>query len=180
MANEYVWISVQSDFGLTMAELGRLSSSTDPKLIASTLMALKDIVSKEATESDSQFMSGKIETAQYGNFTIAASDQTKLVMTYIISTDKNRTVDQKFVTLIEDLIRNFGKQLTQFGEISDLVNSGAVLPRSILIQAYLNACTIVRTERKLDTRDRHLKESYRETINDVIKNNETMILFSIT
>lgn len=171
----HVWLSIQSDFGLTMAELGGLSSSTDPKLIASTLMALKDIVSLEATaQGESQFMTGSVENSSYGTFSISITESNKLVLSYIVSADKG-VVDQKFVDLITDLLLNIGKQITQFGQIVDIVNSGAVLPRIILIQAYMNACTILRTERKLDIKPRLLKEAYRDSTSEVMSNNEIIL-----
>ncbi len=178
MADNYTWISVQSGFGLTISELGGLSSSTDPKLIASTLMALKDIISIEASGSgNSQFMTGSVENSAYGTFSVAIDQKNSinLIMSYIVSTDKGKVVDAKFVDLITDLVINLGKQLTQFGEITDLVNSGARLPRSILIQAYLNACTILRTERNLDTKSRQLSEGYKRNIKEVFANNEALL-----
>ncbi|MCY3412332.1 MAG: hypothetical protein INQ03_11915 [Candidatus Heimdallarchaeota archaeon] len=171
----YVWLSVQSGFGLTISELGSLSSDTDPKLIASTLMALKDIISIEASGSGtSQFMTGSVEDSSYGTFSINISAKLNLIMSYIVSTEKGSVVDNDFVNLITDLLLNLGKQLTQFGEIADLVNSGAVLPRSILIQAYLNACTVLRTQRNLDVRDRQLNESYDRIISDLFEDKETL------
>lgn len=176
MANYYTWLSIQSGFGLTISELGGLSSSTDPKLIASTLMALKDIISVEASNSgSSQFMTGSVENSSYGTFSISVDQSVNLIMSYIVSSDKGKVVDSAFVDLVTDLVINLGKQLTQFGQISDLVNSGARLPRSILIQAYLNSCTILRTERKLETKERQLTEGYKKIIKDLFNNEEQML-----
>ena len=82
-----------------MGELGRLSAETDSKLIASTLMALKDIVSVEASSGESQFMTGAVETSSFGTFAINVTDASKLIMSYVISADKGSTVKEGVVEL---------------------------------------------------------------------------------
>ncbi|MHA2252088.1 MAG: hypothetical protein ACXAD7_17115 [Candidatus Kariarchaeaceae archaeon] len=163
---EYIWISIQSDFGITMGELGRLSADTDSKLIASTLMALKDIVSVEASSGESQFMTGAVETSSFGTFAIVIDEQSKLIMSYIISPEAGSTVDDATVNLVQSLCNNFGKQLIQFGNISFLATSGAAMPRDILIKAFLNACVIVRMENNLPSDARALGKGYQEVLKE--------------
>ena len=174
MAND-VWFSAQSDIGIQMAELGTLSSSTDSKLIASTLMALKDIVSIEAANSESNFMTGAVENSSYGTFSIKITDYNNLILSYIISADKGSTPSEKFVDLMQALVVNFGKQLTQYGEIVDLAESGAPIPRSAIIQAFLNASTILNMERNLKDKPRELREGYRIIMKDLFNDKEALL-----
>ena len=163
-----IWISIQSDFGITMGELGRLSSETDSKLIASTLMALKDIVSIEASSGESQFMTGAVETSSFGTFAINVTDASKLIMSYVISADSGSTVKQGVVELAQSVCTNLGKQLTAVSNISELAINGAPIHRSTLIQSFLNACTIVKLEKKLPNDKRLVRKGIQSIVTELL------------
>ncbi|MHA2101512.1 MAG: hypothetical protein ACW99A_22900, partial [Candidatus Kariarchaeaceae archaeon] len=163
-----VWISIQSDFGITMGELGRLSSETDSKLIASTLMALKDIVSVEASSGESQFMTGAVETSSFGTFAINVTEASKLIMSYVISADQGSTVKEGVVSLTQSICTNLGKQLTSVSNISELAINGAPIHRSTLIQSFLNACTIVKLEKKLPNDKRLVRKGIRSVVAELL------------
>ncbi len=171
----YVWISIQSDAGITMGELGRLPSDTDTTLIAATLMALKDIVSIEASSGESQFMTGEVETSSFGTFAIPINEQSKLILSYIISADTGETVDASQVKLIQSLTNHLGKQLTQFSFITVFMTSGAVINRTVVTKAFINACTIVRMEFNLPTDERRLKSGYNSVIEKLFQKKENML-----
>ncbi|MHA2277354.1 MAG: hypothetical protein ACXAC2_16380 [Candidatus Kariarchaeaceae archaeon] len=158
-----------------MGELGSLSSETDSKLIASTLMALKDIVSVEASSGESQFMTGAVETSSFGTFAISLDEQSKLIMSYIISAEAGSTIDDSDMSIVQSLCNNIGKQLIQFGNISFLTTSGAQIPRSVLIKAFLNACVIVRMENNLPLKPRALERGYKGAIDSFFKQPKEII-----
>ncbi|MCE7734583.1 MAG: hypothetical protein GPJ54_06885 [Candidatus Heimdallarchaeota archaeon] len=162
-----IWISIQSDFGITMGELGRLSSETDSKLIASTLMALKDIVSIEASSGESQFMTGAVETSSFGTFAINVTDSSKLIMSYVISADQG-SVKQGVVELAQSICTNLGKQLTAVSNISEMAINGQPIHRSTLIQSFLNACTIVKLEKKLPNDKRLVRKGIQSIVTELL------------
>lgn len=163
-----IWLSIQSDFGITMGELGKLSSETDSKLIASTLMALKDIVSIEASSGESQFMTGAVETSSFGTFAINVTNESKLIMSYVISADRGSTVKEGVVELAQSICTNFGKQLTSISTISELAINGAPIHRSTLIQSFLNACTIVKLEKKLPNDKRLVRTGIQSVVAELL------------
>ncbi|MHA2248773.1 MAG: hypothetical protein ACXAD7_00355 [Candidatus Kariarchaeaceae archaeon] len=171
-----VWISIQSDYGLTMGELGGLSSSTDSTLIASTLMALKDVVSIEASSGESQFMTGAVESSSFGTFAIPINEQSKLVLSYIISASAGETIDDEIVKLSQSLCNHLGKQLTQFSFLSVFVTSGAVINRTVVTKAFINACTLVRMEYNLPSDERSLQRGYEEVISSLLSQKDEMLM----
>lgn len=170
-----VWLSIQSDFGITMGELGSLASDTDSKLIASTLMALKDIVTVEASSGESQFMTGAVESSSFGTFAIPVNKETKLIMSYVVSAEQGSTIKDDTVDLVQAVCNNLGKQLTQFGQIADYALSGQGIHRSTLIQAFLNAITIVKFERNLPNDKRLAGKGMQTLVNDLLKDKERLL-----
>ncbi|MHA2089472.1 MAG: hypothetical protein ACW98K_01330, partial [Candidatus Kariarchaeaceae archaeon] len=164
----HVWISIQSDAGLTLGELGKLSSTTDSHLIASTLMALKDIVSIEASSGESQFMTGDVESSSFGTFAIPINEQSKLILSYIISTDAGGTIDDTYADLVQSLCNHLGKQLTQFSFISVFTSSGEIINRTILTKAFVNACTLVKMENNVSPQERVIQSGYQEIIQPLL------------
>ncbi len=170
-----VWISILSEYGLNMGEIGKLAEGTDPNIIAPALKAFKDIVTTEATSSDSNFLKGSTEISANGVYNVSLNGGGVIYLAYIIGTEKGRIIPDDYVNRIEDLIVNLAKQLTQFGDINELAMDGAPLPKMILIKALLNASTTINMENKIVNKPRELIESYKKTIKKIFENNELLL-----
>jgi ElaB/YqjD/DUF883 family membrane-anchored ribosome-binding protein len=143
VANHTVWISILSDAGITLAEIGRLPSDTDSKLIASTLMALKDILSTEATAASTNFMEGEIESGAFGLMVLRFNDGFSLTLQYFVS-NKDGPIDLQVKQQIQEVSLNLGQQMMQVADLPKLAEIGAHIPFNLLTKAYLNACEIAR------------------------------------
>ena len=165
-----VWITIQSDFGITLGSLGTAPASADSNMIGGTLLALKDIVAVEASSGSSEFMTGKVEQSSFGVFAINISDESKIIINYIISANKGSAVNEDTESLVQAVCTNLGKQLAQYGFLIQTINAGAQIHHSALVQAFLNACTIVKLERNIGNDKKVLRKSGKQIVYEFLNN----------
>ncbi len=128
MLDHHVWISVQSEYGISLGEIGKLPSDTDPKLVGNILVSLKDVISTEAINASSDFMKTEIESGASGVKSIKITDDFNVIMTYFVSRDSLGPVDNSVVNVVESLSLNLGKQLPQMLNLKSLADTGAQIP----------------------------------------------------
>lgn len=170
---QYVWISIQTDSGVTLGEIGRLSSSTDSKIIGATLMALKDIVSSEAAASESTFMEGNVENASFGTISIMFAEVT-LVMTYIVSNDSG-VVDPETKYIAQELSTNLAKQLIQMLDLVKYAKLGKQIPKLTITRAYINTCAIVRMSVSLPANKKQLLKEFDAELTKILSNRKELL-----
>jgi len=174
MLEHHVWISVQSEYGISLGEIGSLPSNTDPKLVGNILVSLKDVISTEAINVSSDFMKTEIETGASGVKSIKITDDFNIIMTYFVSRDTLGPVDPKVVDIVEALSLNLGKQLPQLLNLKSLADSGAQIPIKIMTKAYLNTCLIVRMSHNIPHQKRPLLKLFGDKFDELFNNKKVL------
>ncbi len=174
MLDHHVWISVQSEYGISLGEIGKLPSDTDPKLVGNILVSLKDVISTEAINASSDFMKTEIESGASGVKSIKITDDFNVIMTYFVSRDSLGPVDNSVVNVVESLSLNLGKQLPQMLNLKSLADTGAQIPYREMTKAFLNTCSIVRMSHDIPHQKRPLLKLFEEKFQDLFKDKKSL------
>ncbi len=173
MLEQFVWFSIQSEFGITLGELGKLAGEADPSLLGGPLIGIKSLVSTEASSSESKFMDGSTEQAAFGVSEIRTS-QGVILSSYIISKTKG-AVKQKNIEIIRDVAINLGRQLGQLPNLEEYTSSGRRISRETMSVALINACKIVRMNQKMTGDVTTLDQRFQDKLIEVFGDKKNLL-----
>ena len=171
-------ITVSSDIGLQLAQIGGVASNIDPTILSSTIPALKSMVTSEISNTDSSFMTGTTDYTRFGTFAIKTNFDINLIVTYLISYDEMDIPSNEFDQFAEDVTLTFGHLLSRVKNLRQYIETGRTFDKHIIVNNFIDALTLSRLRYDFEINNSRVITTIKKTLTKIILENRTREVFS--
>ncbi len=163
-------ITISSQSGLQLGQIGNVASNLDPIILSSTIPALKSMVTSEITNTDSSFMTGTTDQTRFGTFALKTDEGEPIVITYLLSYTTEEYPDPMLDRIVEDLAITFGQQLSRMINIAQFASQGKSIPFRHIIQAFINSLMLSKLRIDFPSSNEIIEETILEVAKELLSN----------